>query len=130
MVAFPCRNGAPVKGITLSTRVGRLSRTHFELGFSVNAIVSMGRKAMERKGAWISQKVLLNNVFESAQVEAAVSSCSAVGNLFVGKVSCGTTMNQIVEKWGDSLWKNSAGTQCGVPHCFTTDLSLSSLGSE
>ena len=98
MVAFPCKNGAPVKGITLSTRVGRLRRTHFELGFSVNAIVSMGRKAMERKGAWVSQKVLLNNVFESAQVETAVSSCSAVGNLFVGKVSCGITMNQIVEE--------------------------------
>ena len=39
----------------------------------------------ERKGAWVSQKVLLNNVFESAQVEAAFSSCSAVGNLFKGK---------------------------------------------
>ena len=54
VVAFPCKNGAPVTGITLSTRVGRLSRTHFELGFSVNAIVSMGRKAMERQGGKVS----------------------------------------------------------------------------
>ena len=36
------------------------------LGFSVNAIVSMGRKAMERQGGKVSQNVLLNNVFESA----------------------------------------------------------------
>ena len=57
MVAFPCKNGAPVKGITLSTRVGRLSRTHFELGFSVNAIVSMGKKAMERQGGKVSENL-------------------------------------------------------------------------
>ena len=51
MVAFPCKVGAPVTGITLSTRVGRLSGTHFELGFfSVNAIVSVGRKAIEPHG--------------------------------------------------------------------------------
>ena len=37
-------------GITLSTRVGRLSRTHFELGFSVNAVVSVRRKVMEQQG--------------------------------------------------------------------------------
>ena len=49
MVAFPCKNGAPVKGITLSTRVGRLSRTHFELGLSVNAI-SQGKE-------WLNGKV-------------------------------------------------------------------------
>ena len=49
MVAFPCKNGAPVKGITLSTRVGRLSRTHFELGVSVNAIVSMGKRRWNGK---------------------------------------------------------------------------------
>ena len=51
MVAFPCRIGAPVTGITLSTRVGRLSRTHFELGLSVNAIATLGRKAIEQHGA-------------------------------------------------------------------------------
>ena len=50
MVAFPCKVGAPVTGITLSTRVGRLSGTHFELGFSVNAIVSVRRRVMERHG--------------------------------------------------------------------------------
>ena len=30
------------------------THTHFELGFSVNAIVSMGRKAMERQGGKVS----------------------------------------------------------------------------
>ena len=59
MVAFPCKNGAPVKGITLSTRVGRLSRTHFELGFSVNAIVAKGKKAMERQGGKVSLKCIV-----------------------------------------------------------------------
>ena len=40
----------PCDGITLSTRVGRLSRTHFELGFSVNAIATLGKKAIEQHG--------------------------------------------------------------------------------
>ena len=30
---FLCKNGAPVTGITLSTRVGRLSETHSDIGF-------------------------------------------------------------------------------------------------
>ena len=50
MVAFPCKIGAPVTGITLSTRVGRLSRTHFDTGFPLNSISPMGRKVMELHG--------------------------------------------------------------------------------
>ena len=50
------KNSAPVKGITLSTRVGRLSRTHFELGFSVNAIPRWEGKRWNRKVAKSAEK--------------------------------------------------------------------------
>ena len=35
------------------------TQTHFELGFSVNAIVSMGKKAMERQGGKVSLKCIV-----------------------------------------------------------------------
>ena len=50
VVAFPCKIGAPVTGITLSTRVGRLSGTHSDTGFQLNSISPMGRKVMELHG--------------------------------------------------------------------------------
>ena len=66
MVAFPCKNGAPVTGITLSARVGRLSRTHFELGFSVNAIVSMGKRRWNGKVERSAESVLFNTGFTTS----------------------------------------------------------------
>ena len=72
MVAFPCKNSAPVKGITLSTRVGRLSRTHFELGFSVNASTTLRRKVREQKGAWVRALERFNIVVtKAAAIESA-----------------------------------------------------------
>ena len=71
MVAFPCKIGAPVTGITLSTRVGRLSRTHFELWFSVNAIVSLGRKVTEPQGGRVGDKQYGLTVFSVALKAAA-----------------------------------------------------------
>ena len=47
---FPTQNGAPVTGITLSTRVGRLSGTHSDTGFQLNAVAPMGKKVMELHG--------------------------------------------------------------------------------
>ena len=42
--------GASFRRVTPSTHVGRLSESHFELGFSVNAIATLGRKAIEQHG--------------------------------------------------------------------------------
>ena len=63
-----------------------VAHTHFELGFQLDSIATMGRMAMERKGAGVSKTVLLNNVSENAQVKVAFSSCKAVGN-GLGEVS-------------------------------------------
>ena len=94
VVAFPCKIGAPVTGITLSTRVGRLSETHSDTGFPLTQFLRWEGRRGNGKVAKSAEKYCLTQVSRQAQVEAAVSSCSAVGNLFVGKVSCGTTMNQ------------------------------------
>ena len=47
---FQYEFSASLRRITPSTRVGRLSGSHFELGFSVSSIATMGRKAMEQQG--------------------------------------------------------------------------------
>ena len=78
--------GASFRRVTPSTQVGRLSGPHFELDFQLDSIATMGRMAMERKGAGVSKTVLLNNVSENAQVKVAFSSCKAVGN-GLGEVS-------------------------------------------
>ena len=49
---FLCKNGAPVTGITLSTRVGRLSETHSDIGFQWLSY-HVGKMVRERQGAWV-----------------------------------------------------------------------------
>ena len=44
-------NSAPVTGITLSTRVGRLSETHSDIGFQLHSVPTLRRKVKEQKGA-------------------------------------------------------------------------------
>ena len=63
-------------------------------------------------------------------MEAAFSSCSAVGNLFVGKVSCGTTMNQT--KGVDSLFKSCSRYTGMISPCFPflSTASLRAVGQE
>ena len=119
MVAFPCKNSAPVEGITLSTRVGRLSRTHFELGFSVNAIVSLGRRAMEQQGGKVSLNCIVEQCWHS-QVAETRTGCTAAGDecLWGGNMKDHESKSGKVES---QLVKERAGTQCGVPHCFTTN---------
>ena len=104
MVAFPCKNSAPVKGITLSTRVGRLSRTHFELGFSVNASITLGRKVREQKGAWVRALERFNIVVTKAAASKPAAQLLGT-NRFVGSIMQ-TTMNQKMENWSNSLWRN------------------------
>ena len=77
MVAFPCKNSAPVKGITLSTRVGRLSRTHFELGFSVNASITLGRKARNRRAQRSVKTVWFNFVCSGTRKDDRTLSAAA-----------------------------------------------------
>ena len=63
-----------------------------------------------------AEKYCLTQVSRQAQMEAAFSSCSAVGNLFVGKVSCGTTMNQT--KGLDSVFKSCSRYAGLIGPCF------------
>ena len=91
MVAFPCKIGAPVTGITLSTRVGRLSETRFELGFSVNAIATLGRKAIEQHGEKSDNlEVFENRLFRLTRLHIG-------GGELTAQISCKT------EVWG---WKH------------------------
>ena len=46
---FRSENGASLRRITLSTHVGRLSRSHSDIGFSVNSI--------SRGKGWLNGKV-------------------------------------------------------------------------
>ena len=100
MVAFPCKNSAPVKGITLSTRVGRLSRTHFELGFSVNASTTLGRKVRERKGAWVRALERFNIVVTKA---AAIKSAAQLLGTSVYGVENVKNHESKTEDWSNSL---------------------------
>ena len=72
VVAFPCKIGAPVTGITLSTRVGRLSETHSDTGFQLTQ-VTLGRKVREQKGAWVRALERFNIVVTKA---AAIKSAA------------------------------------------------------
>ena len=68
VVAFPCKIGAPVTGITLSTRVGRLSETHSDIGFQLHSVPKLRRKVRERKGGRVRGKVLFNIVHQCTLV--------------------------------------------------------------
>ena len=130
VVAFPCKIGAPVTGITLSTRVGRLSETHSDTGFQLTQLLRWEGRRGNGKVAKSAEKYCLTQVSRQAQVEAAFSSCSAVGNLFVGKVSCGTTMNQT--KGLDSLFKSCSRYTGMISPCFPflSTASLRVVGQE
>ena len=49
------------------------SGTHFELGFSVNASITLGRKVREQKGAWVRALERFNIVVTKA---AAIKSAA------------------------------------------------------
>ena len=49
------------------------THTHFELGFSVNASTTLGRKVRERKGAWVRALERFNIVVTKA---AAIKSAA------------------------------------------------------
>ena len=59
---FLCENGAPVTGITLSTRVGRLSETHSDIGFQLHSI-PRSKMVRERHGEKVSSLERLNKLF-------------------------------------------------------------------
>ena len=103
MVAFPCKIGAPVTGITLSTRVGRLSETHSDTGFQLTQ-VTLGRKVREQKGAWVRALERFNIVVTKAAASKPAAQLLGT-NRFVGSIMQ-TTMNQKMENWSDSLWRN------------------------
>ena len=47
--------------------------THFELGFSVNASITLGRKVREQKGAWVRALERFNIVVtKAAAIKSAV----------------------------------------------------------
>ena len=125
VVAFPCKIGAPVTGITLSTRVGRLSGTHSDTGFQLNSISPMGRKVKELHGE------------ESERLVGVLTNCWSVCKTkrlrerVWGEVSCKDHENkrERLERLGQKL-KTGAGTQIGVPICFTEYPQLSSLAAE
>ena len=65
-------------------RIGRdfmnqLAMTHFELGFSVNAIVSLGRKAMEQQGGKVSLNCIVEQCWHSQAAETRTG-CTAAGD--------------------------------------------------
>ena len=89
--------GASFRRVTPSTQVGRLSGPHFELGFQLDSIATMGRMAMERKGAGVSKTVLLNNVF-TLTVSVIASRLPACGGKRFGGLSC--------KDHGNKTWKS------------------------
>ena len=134
VVAFPCKNGAPVTGITLSTRVGRLSETHSDTCIQLtqlprweerrrtarwksqrNCMLNIVQSGCKMINRWLSKTVWLEKVSESAQVKAAFSSCNAEGKWFVGSI-----MNHHGNKKGDwtACAKVVAGTHQSVLWCF------------
>ena len=62
------------------------ARTHFELGFSVNASITLGRMAMEQQGEKVSATELFNNLFTHLQ-NAAVTGCKRQESGFGGSSS-------------------------------------------
>ena len=107
--------------------------THSDIGFSVMQF-PRGKKVRERQGGkseklQIFEQVVYAHLQNSRRQLTAAQWLKVVeGNRFGGSI-----MKDHESKRGKVGWQlveNSAGTQCGVPHCFTTDLSLSSLGSE
>ena len=62
---FLCKNSAPVTGITLSTRVGRLSETHSDIGFQLHSVPTLGRKVMERHGGKVGKNCMVEQCLHS-----------------------------------------------------------------
>ena len=70
----------PCEGDHTQHPSGRLSRTHFELGFSVNASITLGRKVREQKGAWVRALERFNIVVKSA-VQLLKETCLGGGGM-------------------------------------------------
>ena len=119
VVAFPCKIGAPVTGITLSTRVGRLSRTHFDTGFPLNSISPMGRKVMELHGGESERLVGVSTSCWSSLLNDRSARLSCKTNAAKGRF-WGSIMNHHENKKGDwtACAKVVAGTHQSVLWCF------------
>ena len=65
---------APVTGITLSTRVGRLRESHSDIGFQLHSIPKSRRKVRETQGEKVSALVL----FEQTVDRSAVASLCTI----------------------------------------------------
>ena len=71
-------------GITLSTRVGRLSETHSDNCIQLHSVPTLGRKVMERHGERVGKNCMVEQCLHS---DSQCGCKSAVGNLFEGRVS-------------------------------------------
>ena len=87
MVAFPCKIGAPMTGITLSTRVGRLSGTHFDTGFPLKLNFSAGKEGEGTERCMSQQNCTVEQCFDRCAVASLCTSqlCEKVGK-FVGGI--------------------------------------------
>ena len=115
MVAFPCKICAPVTGITLSTRVGRLSETHSDTCIPLMQV----HDGKEGDGT-VRRKSPLRSIVEHCSLKTVARRSrwrrSCWGRRKVcGKVSCETTMNQKAEKEGNSLCSTLQVRSQGVP---------------
>ena len=45
-----------------------ICRTHFDIGFQLDSIATMGRKVRERKGAWVSKNRMVEQCFDRCAV--------------------------------------------------------------
>ena len=101
------------------------TRTHSDTGFQLNSISPMGRKVKELHGE------------ESERLVGVLTNCWSVCKTkrlrerVWGEVSCKDHENkrERLERLGQKL-KTGAGTQIGVPICFTEYPQLSSLAAE
>ena len=93
------------------------ARTHFELGFSVNASITLGRMAMEQQGEKVSATELFNNLFTHLQ-NAAVTGCKRGKKVGLGdQVAWRTTMKTKKRRSRVTAWKQF---QSQVQECAST----------
>ena len=93
------------------------TRTHFELGFSVNASITLGRMAMEQQGEKVSATELFNNLFTHLQ-NAAVTGCKRGKKVGLGdQVAWRTTMKTKKRRSRVTAWKQF---QSQVQECAST----------
>ena len=136
MVRFPERkqlhdfrndHSASLRRITPSTHVGRLSGSHFDIGFQLTQFP--GKMVMEPKGEMVGahEDVSKNGLCTSAVHERAAADGDK-GKVY-GMKTCNHHESNKTD-WNSLLKSFSAGTQIGVPICLMECPQLSSLAAE